>query len=287
MPLAKKTFAVACLLLIASGTAMAQSACLAAGEMSIHRDPDGSYHFEISAAYYSSVGAITGGAFTAEEQQETTRTLADGTHIAMKSPYRKLYRDSAGRTRTDREILRVRQTPSGLMAFPDSYVLVEICDPVGGQMYIIDDENRVAHRYPLTVGEFVPVSKLSHFERLGKIVSTGNTRTGTDEFAESLGTQTVEGIIATGVRTTSTHPAGWKNFSQPTTEIGETWYSPDLGLTILSKSSSPYNESAIRYVAITRDEPPLALFQPPQGFTVVDESGSFTMVIHPAKHSHP
>jgi uncharacterized membrane protein (UPF0136 family) len=61
----------------------------------------GSAHF--SAAPLELHGqAVAGAPYSAEEISSMVQTLADGTHITRTIPTRKLYRDSAGRTRTER-----------------------------------------------------------------------------------------------------------------------------------------------------------------------------------------
>jgi hypothetical protein len=46
---------------------------------------------------------ITGAPYSAEEVDENQQTLADGTHITQLMPTVKKYRDSMGRTRTERQ----------------------------------------------------------------------------------------------------------------------------------------------------------------------------------------
>src|SRR5947208_3558873 len=48
--------------------------------------------------------AITGAAYSAQEVTEHVQTLADGTHIKLKPRTMLLFRDSQGRTRTERPI---------------------------------------------------------------------------------------------------------------------------------------------------------------------------------------
>jgi hypothetical protein len=52
----------------------------------------------------------------------------------------------------------------------------------------------------------------------------------------------------------------------------EVWISPDLGFTILSKSSNPLTgENISAVINISRAEPDPALFQIPKGYKLQDE----------------
>jgi hypothetical protein len=93
---------------------------------------------------------------------------------------------------------------------------------------------------------------------------------------EDLGTQNIEGVMAQGRRTTQIWPAGSQGNDRPFQTVSESWYSPDLKLTVLSKNSDPRSgESTVKLTSIDRSEPPLTQFQPPPDYTVVEETGTF------------
>ena len=56
---------------------------------------------------------------------------------------------------------------------------------------------------------------------------------------EDLGTQTMEGVIVSGVRTTRTIPAGQMGNEKPIVIVTEVWTSPDLKTIVSSKRSDP------------------------------------------------
>jgi hypothetical protein len=56
----------------------------------------------------------------------------------------------------------------------------------------------------------------------------------------------------------------------------ETWTSPELRLELRLQSSNGYVH---RIVNLTRNEPDPAMFAPPGGYRVVDESGSFSVSV--------
>ena len=88
---------------------------------------------------------------------------------------------------------------------------------------------------------------------------------------ESLGTQTIEGVLAEGSRTTVTYPIGAVGNDRPITTVSETWTSPELKTVVLSKNSDPRNgDSITRLTNISRLEPDSSLFQIPSDYEIVD-----------------
>jgi hypothetical protein len=86
---------------------------------------------------------------------------------------------------------------------------------------------------------------------------------------ESLGRQTIEGVPADGRRTTMTIPAGQAGNDLPIHIVVESWYSPDLQATVLSKHSDPRNgETVTRLTNIGRGEPARALFETPADYKI-------------------
>jgi hypothetical protein len=65
---------------------------------------------------------------------------------------------------------------------------------------------------------------------------------------------------------------------RPISAVSEIWTSPELKVTILSKSNDPRSgENIQKLINISRDEPSASLFQPPPDYTVVDEEADFTI----------
>lgn len=90
---------------------------------------------------------------------------------------------------------------------------------------------------------------------------------------ESLGNQSIEGVLAEGTRTTLTIPAGTIGNELALQVVDESWYSPDLKAVVLRKHSDPRSgETVTRYTNINRAEPARALFEPPADFKVSDSA---------------
>ncbi len=90
---------------------------------------------------------------------------------------------------------------------------------------------------------------------------------------EDLGQQTIEGVIATGTRTTTTIPAGSIGNEQPIVIVSEQWFSSDLQVLIMTKHSDPRTgETSYRLSNVVQTEPARSLFEVPGDYKI-QESG--------------
>lgn len=93
----------------------------------------------------------------------------------------------------------------------------------------------------------------------------------TQASTEDLGTQTIEGLLVTGVRTTRTIPAGEIGNDKPINVVTEVWTSPDLKTIVYSKRSDPrIGEQTFRLTNVVRGEPDASLFTVPADFKMTD-----------------
>jgi hypothetical protein len=99
--------------------------------------------------------------------------------------------------------------------------------------------------------------------------------------SEDLGTQMIEGVTARGHRTTQTWPVDSVGNDRPIVAVFENWFSEQLGgMTVLSKSNDPrHGETTTTLKNISLAEPDPSLFQPPPGYQIVDENGSFQIAV--------
>src|SRR4051794_39159136 len=98
-----------------------------------------------SASFSAPMGmgpVVTGAPYSGEEVVENVQVLADGTRLTHKTPGRKVWRDSEGRTRTERPLGRGPNQSS----MP---TIIEITDPVARCKYTLDTVGKVAHRQAL------------------------------------------------------------------------------------------------------------------------------------------
>ena len=88
---------------------------------------------------------------------------------------------------------------------------------------------------------------------------------------EDLGSQVIEGVQATGVRSTETIAAGKIGNDRPISIVTEVWTSPELHTTVLSKRSDPRTgEQTFKLTNIQRGEPDPSLFTVPSDFKLSD-----------------
>jgi hypothetical protein len=89
--------------------------------------------------------------------------------------------------------------------------------------------------------------------------------------SEDLGTQSIEGVLAGGVRITIVFPVGSQGNDRPIQMVRESWVSNELGLTLLEKLADPrFGDSVTRVTSLDRSEPDPALFQVPPDYTLQD-----------------
>ncbi|MEO7273825.1 MAG: hypothetical protein ABIX28_22610, partial [Vicinamibacterales bacterium] len=90
---------------------------------------------------------------------------------------------------------------------------------------------------------------------------------------EDLGTQTVEGVTATGTRSTTEIAAGAIGNDQPIRIVSEQWFSPELQVLVLTKHSDPRSGEIIyRLTGIVRAEPARSLFDVPPDYTLQESA---------------
>ena len=234
-----------------------------------------------------SVGAVpsvTGAPYSAEETTERIQTLADGTHITQPSTTVRIYRDSEGRTRTERPLPpRAARQPDGT----EAPAMVVITDPVAHVTYTLSARDKVARKQTIQIPENRPTLQRHASSGASAVAHDAPPLRTSREPAdaerpkttrEKLGNQTIEGVPVEGTRRTTTWPVGSRGNDRPITIVNETWTSPDLRVVVLSKDSNPMTGDTTRKLTnITRGEPDPSLFQPPSDYTVITQEteGSF------------
>jgi len=99
-------------------------------------------------------------------------------------------------------------------------------------------------------------------------------RTRPDVKREDLGTQTMEGLTVQGKRTTHTIAAGQVGNANALVVVTETWYSPDLKVVVMSKTTDPRSGTSVyKLTNVSRTEPDASLFQVPSDYTVTQGRG--------------
>jgi hypothetical protein len=237
----------------------------------------------ITAALAGQAATIPGAPYSAQAVTQHVQTLNDGNRI-VQTTTNKVARDGKGR------VYREESLPGLAAASAETPHLVLIEDPVAGQHITLDSNSKTAMKIP--AAQMKRADEAAAREGVpplnGGIRLTFNTAgTGQsqqtvtalkiktdDERAATtdLGTDTIEGVSARGTRITRTIPAGDMGNDLPIVIVTETWYSPDLKVLVMSKSSDPrVGETTYKLTNLSRAEPDPALFQIPADYTVKDK----------------
>ena len=100
---------------------------------------------------------------------------------------------------------------------------------------------------------------------------------------EDLGTHSIDGVSAHGVREIQTIPAANSNMGSEIVLTDEYWYSDDLHMNVVVKHDDPRTGSVtMTLTQVTRAEPDPSLFQIPDGYQPMSGIGSGTTNPQPA-----
>jgi hypothetical protein len=238
-----------------------------------------------------------GAPFCATVTTDHTQAFADGNRIHT-TDNSSVCRDGEGRTRREASLNLL-----GAAAQNPAPKLVTIVDTVAGYRYMLDSENKTAHRFPIgpnakgvavngpSGGPPEKGERVMFYQRAGAagpdMAAGGNmifksTRRVADDPApttESLGDQTIDGIHATGTRMTTTIPAGQMGNEQPILVTSERWYSSELKATVMTKHTDPWaGEIKTQFTNVSASEPDSSLFRVPIDYKVVEEkAGPFVL----------
>ena len=204
---------------------------------------------------------VTGAPYSAVRTFQSQQTLANGNEI-QRNDQSKIYRDSQGRIRTETTMT----PPSGSSA--DARTMITIFDPVAGFITRMDPQNSTAVKSALPSGT-PPTPPAPPATSSAPQVQT-----------EDLGSKTISGLVATGIRTLITTPAGAFGNTQAIQSTREIWTSTDLQVPVLVTTSDPrFGTSTSQLTNIVRAEPDPSLFQVPSTYTV----STRTRPSHPAQ----
>jgi hypothetical protein len=208
----------------------------------------------VRAEFGGSNKVVSGAPYSAQAVTQFTQTLANGDHI-QRNTTASIARDSQGRTRMDRSLAAVGAL-SATAGGHDRAIMIH--DPVAGMSYALDPASRTARSMPIPAARTGAADAHGRPERSQAAAKT-----------EDLGAQVMQGVSAQGKRVTRAIPAGKEGNEKEIDIVTETWYSPDLQVVVMSKTSDPrFGESVYQLNAITRTEPDPALFTVPSDYAV-------------------
>jgi hypothetical protein len=209
--------------------------------------------------------SVAGAPFSAVATQQITREFADGNRMTRTVRVTHYYRDSAGRTRIERELSR--QNAGAQATLQEG--IDEIDDPVTGERYLLNPHTHTASVFKgrtisqLVQPPFTPPGITAYYGGL----TIGPKDQGWSQ-PEPLGEQTIEGVTAVGTRRQYTLAAGALGNEKPIGITIEQWFSPDLGM-IVSKTgrATTGGTSSYRLEHIVKGDPDPVLFTIPAEYT--------------------
>lgn len=238
---------------------------------------------------------VQGAPYSATITNESIQMLQDGNRIVQTSSGTTA-RDSQGRTRQDAPLPTI-----GNLSAANAPHLVFIQDPVTQTSYTLDLTDKTAQKIPTfsaTTGGpgaaggsgNVVIMQMRTAGPMGGLTAAavaGSAAgampppmlwiqkgvTANDQVqptTQDLGSQTMEGALVNGVRTTLTIPAGQIGNDRAIDIVTEVWTSPDLKTVVYSKRSDPrMGEQTFQLTNIVRAEPDPSLFTVPADFKIV------------------
>jgi outer membrane lipoprotein-sorting protein len=179
------------------------------------------------------------------------QTLANGSHI-YRTTSKLVFQDEQGRFRM--EAMDGRQ--------------VVIQDTVAMVIYNIDREQRTARRIRMgptavTMAQRIAgdVSPVEEARAVARRIP--------NNLVEDLGSRFINGVMALGVRVTTTIPTGAIGNDQELKSVEERWYSNDIHALVRTVTTDPrIGVATYELTHIVRSAPDPALFQVPAGFAV-------------------
>jgi hypothetical protein len=231
---------------------------------------------------------VQGAPYSATITNESIQTLADGNRIVQTSTGTTA-RDAQGRSRQDTALPAI-----GNLSAANAPHLVFLQDPVAQVSYVLNLTDKTAQKLPVpppnaagSAAAAGPVTANAFFIQAGggpsmvdapmpmpPPMAIQKTIVASDQDqvrSEDLGSQTMEGIIVNGTRTTRTIPAGQIGNDKPISIVTEVWTSPDLKTVVSSKRTDPrMGEQTFQLTNIVRAEPDPTLFTVPSDFKIID-----------------
>jgi hypothetical protein len=219
------------------------------------RIPDGGANGPMQSIF---IPPKPGAPFSLTLAAEWTRSMANGGTFTLVNE-RHIMRDSKGRIYQERWIL----VPKGGKIKSEMNVF-QITDPGLHTWFNCEVRTKVCEllQYHLTAEEtYLPPTGTS-----GPLPDGSGSR-----LHEDLGPSTTEGVDTHGYRETLTINEGVMGNDKPMVTVREFWYSPQLGINLLSIVDSPQSGKQVFTAKdVSISEPDLSFFAIPAGYKVVD-----------------
>jgi hypothetical protein len=218
---------------------------------------------------------VTDAPYKADKVSRSVQKLADGTVITHETKGL-IARDAQGRVRED-----INMVHSGQMGGNEQDLSLQsatVGDPVTHTILLwTGEKTKVAMQMQMpslpTTGRMAgglgaappPPAGSPGARGSGPLLIKDDSRT------EELGKQSIEGVLVTGKRTTTTIPTGKIGNDRPIIVVHEEWRSPELKILVKTIDTDPrIGEQTMVLEGLVRTDPDAALFHAPQGYEVHD-----------------
>jgi hypothetical protein len=197
---------------------------------------------------------ITGAPFSANLTSQSVQTLANGTQI-QRQETGEVARDSQGRVYT--QITTTLPSSSGSKTVSS----ITIYDPVAGYIYRLNPQKMTG------------VQSAIH-QRTSTTTPPTTAPSSTSQVqSQTLGTQTINGVPATGTQVTRTIPAGTFGNTQAIQTVHVTWIATALQIPVeITRTDPRTGNSSMKLANIVQSEPDASLFTVPSSYTVTAAS---------------
>ncbi|HEY3767987.1 MAG TPA: hypothetical protein VGN44_04870 [Candidatus Angelobacter sp.] len=205
--------------------------------------------------------SIPNAPFSADIVKQSTQTLPDGTQVPVETNG-KMFRDSAGRTRTETEL-------KSIVGSSQSLHYVTIVDPVARLNVRLNPQTKTATLFPF------PANSTQAAQAKLKNVMAARSAMASPKpalvAAKDLGASTLQGFAVTGTKRTVPAAANAPGSARARNIVVESWFSSELQIELQSKTEDPtQGVSTTKLVNIGTAEPLAAMFQVPSDYTSVD-----------------
>ncbi|MFZ6765434.1 hypothetical protein ACO0LM_00010 [Undibacterium sp. Di26W] len=199
-------------------------------------------------------------------------TLRNGDEVTVKRIERKNGDDKAEGSKDTREQVQVRVIRAGTGA-----ATVVAGASTGSDL-------QIAHAETLQL-----TSNFADLIKMGPLpMAFTDTRWTAKGNTKDLGSRDIDGVRAEGKMRSYQIPAGEIGNKNAITVSSETWYSPELQMTVYSKQSDPRTgEWSYRLNNLKRTEPASSLFSIPEGYTVREMPTASRIVIEKREEKKP
>jgi hypothetical protein len=205
---------------------------------------------------------LTNAAFSATVVTLWTHLMPDGTQATVKN-HRTIARDSSGRIFEERRSF----TPEG-----DKQVTrltqIEYLDPNRHEKLTCIPDQKICYLSPYYRQ---PMTKMPDGAGGAQACTCGTpARDGGSIKEEPLGQKTIEDVEVIGSRQITTIATGVIGNTRPEPIVKEFWYSPRLGINLITKRFDPRSGMAdFQLSNLSQGEPDTRLLQPPADYQVV------------------